>query len=70
MLVPEGWCFPMWWFIFIVSIGSILLAGQMARARKGSFRTWLWTAVFIGPLAPLALLIFGGLDRKTRHPAA
>ena len=47
---------------FIVSIGSIALAGHMARARNRSFKTWLWTAALIGPLAPLALVFLGKLD--------
>jgi hypothetical protein len=47
---------------FIVSIGSIALAGHMARARNRSSQAWLWTAVLIGPLAPLALVFLGKLD--------
>ncbi len=47
---------------FIVSIGSIALAGQMARARNRSSQTWLWMGVLIGPLAPLALVFLGKLD--------
>lgn len=47
------------WFFVVVSIGSIPLAGAMARERNRSSKTWLWTAVAIGPLAPLVLLILG-----------
>jgi hypothetical protein len=54
----------MWWVIFIVSIASIPLAGEMARERGRSFRAWLWTAALIGPIAPLALAILGD-----KHPA-
>ena len=55
----------MWWFVFIVSIASIPLAGKMAQERAMSFRIWLWIAAFVGPLAPLALLILGDAE----HPA-
>jgi hypothetical protein len=47
---------------FVVSVGSIALAGHMARARNRSSRTWLWTAVLIGPLAPLVLIFLGKPD--------
>ena len=48
-----------YWLFVIVSIGSIPLAGAMARERNRSSKTWLWAATAIGPLAPLALLILG-----------
>jgi hypothetical protein len=48
-----------WWLFVIVSIGSIPLAGEMARERNRPSRPWLWIAVAVGPLAPLALLILG-----------
>jgi hypothetical protein len=48
----------------IVSLGSIPLAGAMARERNRPSRRWLWIAVAVGPLAPLALLVLGD-----RHPA-
>jgi uncharacterized protein (DUF983 family) len=51
-----------WWLFVIVMIGSIPLAGAMARERNRSSRTWLWIAVAVGPLAPLALLLLG--DRR------
>ena len=50
------------WLFFIVCIASIPLAGAMARERNRSLKVWLWTAAFIGPLAPLALAALG--DRK------
>lgn len=51
------------WLIFcVVSIGSIPLAGAMARERNRSPKTWLWVAVAVGPLAPLVLLVLG--DRR------
>jgi ABC-type iron transport system FetAB permease component len=54
-----------WWLFVIVSIASIPLAGEMARERNRPSRRWLWIAIAVGPLAPLALLVLGG-----RHPAA
>jgi len=55
------------WFVFIVSIGSILLASHMALERNRSSRTWAWIAVLVGPLAPLALAVLG--DAKHLAPA-
>jgi hypothetical protein len=43
----------------IVSLASIPLAGAMARERNRPSKTWLWIAVAVGPLAPLALLLLG-----------
>jgi hypothetical protein len=48
-----------WWVFVIVSIASIPLAGEMARERNRSSRRWLWIAIAVGPLAPLALLVLG-----------
>ncbi len=52
-----------YWLFVVVSIGSIPLAGAMARKRNRSSKTrlWagLWAATAIGPLAPLALLFLG-----------
>ena len=52
-----------WWVFVIVSIGSIPLAGEMARERNRPSRRWLWIATAVGPLAPLALLLLG--DRRS-----
>lgn len=52
-----------YWLFVIVSIGSILLAGAMARERNRSSKRWLWVAVAVGPLAPLVLLILGDAKR-------
>jgi hypothetical protein len=57
----------MWRFIFIVSIVSMPLATEMARERARSPGVWFWVAFFVGPLAPLALLILG--DTKHSAPA-
>jgi ABC-type iron transport system FetAB permease component len=48
-----------WWLFVIISIASIPLAGAMARERNRSSKTWLWIAIAVGPLAPLALLVLG-----------
>jgi uncharacterized protein (DUF983 family) len=48
-----------WWIFVIVSIGSIPLAGAMARERNRSSKRWLGIAVAVGPIAPLALLLLG-----------
>jgi hypothetical protein len=52
-----------YWLFVIISIGSIPLAGAMARERNRSSRRWLWAAVAVGPLAPLALVIIGDAKR-------
>lgn len=49
----------MWWFVFMISIASIPLAGKTARERARSFRIWLW-------IAPLVLLILGDAERPAR----
>lgn len=51
------------WLFVIVSIGSLPLAGAMARERNRSPRRWVWIAAIVGPLAPLALLILGDAKR-------
>jgi hypothetical protein len=51
-----------WWLFVIVSVASIPLAGAMARERNRSPKRWLWIAVAVGPLAPMALLVLG--DRR------
>ena len=48
-----------WWVFVIVMIGSIPLAGAMARERNRPSKTWLWIAVAVGPLAPLLLAVLG-----------
>jgi hypothetical protein len=58
-----------WWLLVIVSIASIPLAGEMARERNRSSKTWLWAAVAVGPLAPLALAVLGD-KRPTRASQA
>ena len=43
----------------LVTLVSVLLAGHMARKRHRSVTAWAWVAVFVGPLAPLALHLLG-----------
>jgi hypothetical protein len=57
-----------WWLFVIVSIGSVPLAGAMARERnRPSNKRWLWIAVAVGPFAPLALAVLG--SHRDQHPA-
>ena len=44
--------------ILIVFASSVLVAGELAKRRGRSFKTWAWTGAIIGPLAipPLLLL--------------
>ena len=51
------------WLFVIISIGSIPLAGAMARERNRPSGKWLWIAVAVGPVAPLVLLILGEAKR-------
>jgi hypothetical protein len=53
------------WLFVIISLGSIPLAGAMARERGRSSRAWLWVAAAVGPLAPLLLLILGDVKLPT-----
>jgi hypothetical protein len=44
-------------FIAIAAL-SIFVAGELAKRRGRSFKTWAWTGAIIGPLAiPLLLLL-------------
>ena len=52
-----------WWVFVVVMLGSIPLAGAMARERDRPSKRWLWIAVAVGPLAPLLLLVVG--DRRS-----
>lgn len=49
-------------FIFIVFVASIPVATEMARERGRSRWFWFWIAFFVGPLAPVVLLVLG--DRR------
>ena len=54
-----------WWVFQLLLLATIPLAADMARERGRSARNWAWTAVLIGPFAPLALACLG----DAKHPA-
>jgi len=56
--------------ILIVSLASLPLAANMARARGRSPRLWFWIAFLVGPLAPLLLAMLGRRDGEASTPAA
>ena len=44
--------------VLIVAAGSIPVAGELAKLRGRSFKTWAWIGAIIGPLAvPLLFLL-------------
>jgi hypothetical protein len=49
----------MWAAIFLSFVALMLVAGRMAHARHRSIKAWVWIALFVGPLGPLALYILG-----------
>ena len=49
-------------FIFIVFFALVPLATEMARERRRSRKLWFWIAFWVGPLAPIVLLVLG--DRR------
>jgi len=51
------------WLFVIISLGSIPLAGAMARKRNRSSQAWFWVAVAVGSLAPVVLLLLGNAKR-------
>lgn len=56
-----------WWVVQLLLLATIPLSAEMARERLRSPRAWAWTAVLIGPLAPLMLAVLG--DAKRPAPA-
>jgi hypothetical protein len=52
------------WLLFIVLFASMPLSFEMARQRNRSGKAWLWVAAFVGPLAPIALLLLGDARRS------
>jgi hypothetical protein len=54
----DVWSF----FLFIVFFASVPLATEMARERGRSRKLWVWIAFWVGPLAPIVLLVLG--DRR------
>lgn len=55
-----------WTSIAFVTIASMAIAENMARARGRSAKVWVWTAAIVGPLSPLALYALG--NRATPAP--
>jgi hypothetical protein len=41
------------WITVLVFIGSMVLAGRMAHARRRSIKAWVWVAAIVGPIGPL-----------------
>ena len=56
-------------FIFIVFVASIPVATEMARERERSRRFWFWIAFFVGPLAPVVLLVFANSPAAKKKPS-
>jgi hypothetical protein len=54
-----------WWVVQLLLLAPIPLAAEMARERRRSQRAWAWTAVLIGPLAPLLLAGLGDAADST-----
>ena len=52
------------WLIFILSLASIPLSGEMARERERSPTLWFWIAALVGPFAPLLLFLLGQAKRS------
>jgi hypothetical protein len=58
-------------FVLMVSLASLPLATNMARARARSPRLWFWIAFLVGPLAPLLLVLLGRrADEITSAPGS
>jgi len=55
-----------WWVAQLLLLATIPLAAEMARERQRSPRRWAWTAVLIGPLAPVVLALLGDARRPVR----
>jgi hypothetical protein len=52
-----------------IAIGSIYLAGLLAKRRGRSPTVWAWIAAFIGPLAFPLVLMFPNLRGKNGEAA-
>jgi hypothetical protein len=53
------------WITVLVFMGSMVLAGRMAHARRRSIKAWVWVAAIVGPIGPLALYLLA--ISPTRH---
>jgi hypothetical protein len=56
-----------WWVVQLLLLATIPLSAEMAWERRRSPRGWAWTAVIIGPLAPLLLAVLGDGDGAPAH---
>jgi hypothetical protein len=56
---------PTWLIVQLVLIAAMPAVYDMARDRGRSTRAWLWTAVIVGPVVLLALLILGKRNSET-----
>lgn len=59
-----------WLILEVVTIASMPVAYEMARERGRSPKAWLWAAFFVGPPAPLALLLLGRSKPNTLNGGA
>ncbi|HVQ69377.1 MAG TPA: hypothetical protein VMT08_17950 [Bradyrhizobium sp.] len=48
----------------VISIGSIYLAGRIAKRRGRRFAIWAWIAALIGPLALPLIFLFPNLHHR------
>jgi H+/Cl- antiporter ClcA len=53
----------------IAFVGSMYLAGRIAKRRGRSIRNWVWTAAVIGPLTLPLVLLFPDLRGGNGEPA-
>lgn len=51
----------------LVTVASVLLAGQLAKRRGRSVTAWAWVAVFVGPFALLALYFLSNRRTEAVH---
>jgi hypothetical protein len=58
----------MWvWMTVLVFIGSLVLAGRMAQARRRSIKAWVWVAAIVGPIGPLVLYLLGNYPDEASY---
>jgi hypothetical protein len=50
--------------VLLLLVGSIYLAGLIARYRGRSFKNWAWIGAIIGPLALPLVFLFPDLRRR------
>jgi len=69
--LPVDWGdqrpYAVWPFFVLGFVASMLIAGQMARARTRSIRAWVWVTAVIGPLGPATLHVLGNRSDKASH---